>query len=232
MLNELIKNYKETQESSDYDLILENKEMVHIAKYLYTNSQKYSLSWQEYTSIFHESILRCLESFDPEKGKFGTYVCYYFRYYRSNSIYQDKFQISLPSNSQQYMAKLGKHLEDPNITDAELSGICKPYNISPQRLRNIKNVLDYENHHNTTILDNNFSVEEEEKHYKINPDDIFEIAKKILNDRELLVLHFRIMEKKKLKDMSKILGITLQRVSQIENRVISKLKEEYKQEKF
>jgi RNA polymerase primary sigma factor len=187
-------------------------------------------------------LMKAVEKFDHERGfKFSTYATWWIRQSISRSISNNSRTIRLPVHAYDTLSKvrrakrdyINKHGKEPNIeTLSELTGI------SPNSLRVIYIYID-----DTISLDSlsgdgtTTLISSTEDTINLNPEEYNKIKEleefviemlQELNEREQTIIRMRFgieSDEKTLEEIGQHLGITRERVRQLERRAIEKLKE-------
>jgi RNA polymerase primary sigma factor len=187
-------------------------------------------------------LMKAVEKFDYERGfKFSTYATWWIRQSISRSISNNSRTIRLPVHAYDTLSKvrrakrdyINKHGKEPNIeTLSELTGI------SPNSLRVIYIYID-----DTISLDSlsgdgtTTLIGSTEDTINLNPEEYNKIKEleefviemlQELNEREQTIIRMRFgieSDEKTLEEIGQFLGITRERVRQLERRAIEKLKE-------
>jgi RNA polymerase primary sigma factor len=187
-------------------------------------------------------LMKAVEKFDYERGfKFSTYATWWIRQSISRSISNNSRTIRLPVHAYDTLSKvrrakrdyINKHGKEPNIeTLSEITGI------SPNSLRVIYIYID-----DTISLDSlsgdgtTTLISSTEDTINLNPEEYNKIKEleefviemlQELNEREQTIIRMRFgieSDEKTLEEIGQHLGITRERVRQLERRAIEKLKE-------
>lgn len=198
-----------------------------------------------YEDLFQECVL-CLinasKSFDHDKGmSFAAYVKislngtvskYMDEYCMPMKLFTTKPLKKIRSNIHRYMV-------NGELTDSAITKMCEELNVTPQQISEYQTRVlafgktTHESHDGDyidiyeTITD--MTYEPSEVLSRIQREVAFETAMNGLSDRESKIIQERYMfdeEKASLMSLSSELGISQQRVSQIEQAAIKKLKKQ------
>lgn len=197
-----------------------------------------------YDDMFQECVL-CLmgsaKTFDPTKGiSFAAYVKtslsgtvhrYIDEYRAPMKVFTTKPLKKIRNNIYRYMV-------NGELSDDAIARLCEDLNVTPEhvseyliRARVIgKTIADFGDESDYNDIYDSISdttYEPFEVLSRIQREVAFESAMKCLNDRETKIIQERYMfdtEKASLNDLSNELGISQQRVSQIEHAAIKKMK--------
>lgn len=246
---ELLKEYKKTQnEALIEELVLSNIGLV------YDRASPY-IHYSFYDDLVMEGILgllKSIEKFNPEKykNKFSTYAVYWIDSYIGAYIRNNKNPIRLPQNVQNKEKTIKNYIQtfqEEHERSPSVQEIMKALDIENNKT-NYKNILflsqydtplslnsEIKSDNNHTefgelIENQNINIEEEitkkeEKEYLVK------ILSEKLTEREERIIrkHFGIGEPAlSVEQIGKELGVTKQRVSQIEKGALRKLRKDKK----
>ena len=234
------------QIESQEEFIANNMNIVRsIASKYYTD--KIGLDYEDLVSYGVMGLIDAKKKFDESKGvKFSTYASI-----RISSFIIDEIRKYSPV-SRTYISKIKEYnkavdeLQNKLFRKPSIEEIAKYMNITTKEVNSIKNKM--KNSSNVSI-DN--TVSEGEKEFNIIdtiedetmpcPEDAFEkkelqdILEKaidMLKEKDRLVLSLYYYEELTLKEIGEILGVSESRVSQLNNRAISNLREAMKKLKY
>lgn len=182
-------------------------------------------------------LMRAIEDYDPEVGAFSTYAMWWIKQAISRSISDKESEIRKPVHIQERLAKYYKLLEQnkgKQLSDKEL---CKLLDVTQEVLDNIKHSASL----NTFSMNQTTGDDEDTElgAFLSSPNDsyadvdeklanrnLFLVMKEFLNDSEYFVLYYRILDnpQKTLEEIGEMLGITRERVRQVEAKVLRKVK--------
>lgn len=227
-------------------LIVNNMPLVkHIASKYHT--EKIGIEYEDLVSFGVMGLIDAYNKFDVNRGvKFSTYASI-----RIASFIIDEIRKQSPV-SRSYITKIKEYnnavntLQNKNYRQPSIDEISNHMNISKNEINDIKVKLSSLN---TSSLDNVMYEDESEirlidtiKDENIIPTsdlvekkemiDIMEKAIDMLNDKDKLVLSLYYYEELTLKEIGMILGVSESRVSQLNSRAISKLRENMKKLKY
>ncbi|WP_054870541.1 RNA polymerase sigma factor RpoD/SigA [Caloranaerobacter sp. TR13] len=240
----LIKEYKKTKDINIRNQIIVNNIKL-IKKYAYKYSAKSSL---EYDDLVNEGVfgmIHAIESFDTNRNnEFSTYAVYWIKQRIRRAVQDKGYIIRLPVHLNEKIEKLIR-LENKFAImglDIDEKEICKALDITIEKYYELKKI-------NNTFLNlsslNAFVGDEEESELiefipadeEESLEDIIikkELSKEIdlvlstLKPREENVIRQRFGfdngEEKTLEQVGKNLGVTRERIRQIETKAIKKLR--------
>lgn len=193
-------------------------------------------------------LIKAAERFDPERGvKFISYAVWWVRQTIRQSLMDQSRMIRLPANKERYLVKvekaffkLSKELERPPTANE----IAKEINGSAEEVKNILEISGGCLSLNATLNEDGYSLED-----MVPGTDYQRLSRKILMERlranieqiidvlssqEEKVIRFRFGlgrgEPMTLGEVGKRLGITRERVRQIEKKAVEQLCKEVNQE--
>lgn len=231
---------------SQEQFIANNMNMVRsIASKYYTD--KIGLDYEDLVSYGVMGLIDAKKKFDPSKGvKFSTYASI-----RISSFIIDEIRKYSPV-SRTYISKIKEynkavqHLQNKLFREPSIDEIAEYMNISKKEVNSIKDKMKTSS---SISIDN--TVSEGEKEFNLIdtiedesilcPEDEFEkkelqhtLEKAIdmLKEKDRLVLSLYYYEELTLKEIGEILGVSESRVSQLNNRAISNLKDAMKKLKY
>ena len=234
------------QIESQEEFIANNMNIVRsIASKYYTD--KIGLDYEDLVSYGVMGLIDAKKKFDESKGvKFSTYASI-----RISSFIIDEIRKYSPV-SRTYISKIKEYnkavdeLQNKLFRKPSIEEIAKYMNITTKEVNSIKNKM--KNSSNVSI-DN--TVSEGEKEFNIidtiedenipcpedvsekkELQDILEKAIDMLKEKDRLVLSLYYYEELTLKEIGEILGVSESRVSQLNNRAISNLREAMKKLKY
>ena len=186
-------------------------------------------------------LIEGIEKYDPEKGKLSTYVAFWIRAYIFKYILYNSKIIKFGTNWPQRKALFNVHKVKAKLEaegkDATAEIIANELNIdekivqdlkgfeqvnisSPEEIKTINDIAS-----DCLPADETLSILEENTIIKKK----FDLFKQLLNDNERKVLDERLLfvgdKKKTLNMVGSELRLSRQRMCQVENKVVAKLKE-------
>lgn len=227
---------------SQEELIVNNMNIVrNIASKYYTD--KIGLEYEDLVSYGVMGLIDASKKFDETRGvKFSTYASI-----RVSSFIIDEIRKYSPV-SRTYMGKIKEYnksideLRNKYFREPSIDEISKHMNISKKEVTIIKNKIK-----NSTNVSMDSMVTEDEKEFTFKdtiedtttpcPEEMMEqkelqniLAKALdtLKEKDRLVLSLYYYEELTLKEIGEILGVSESRVSQLNNRAISNLREAMK----
>lgn len=228
------------------DLIMSNMPLVkHIASKYYT--KKIGMEYEDLVSYGVMGLLDAMNKFDPNRGvKFSTYASI-----RISSYIIDEIRRHSPI-SRSYTSKIkeynkcidtlqNKYYRKPTMEEiSTYMGISsKEANDISMKLLTLNNVyLDnvmFEEENEFKLIDIIKEKEELSPSYIIEKEELQDVMSKaidILNEKDKLVLSLYYYEELTLKEIGIILGVSESRVSQLNSRAISNLREAMKKLKY
>ena len=231
---------------SQEELVMNNMNIVkNIASKYYTD--KIGLEYEDLVSYGVMGLIDASKKFDGSRGvKFSTYASI-----RVSSYIIDEIRKYSPV-SRTYMGKIKEYnktvdeLQHKLFREPSTDEIAKHMNVNKKEVIDIKSKMK---NSNNISIDN--IVSEDEKEFSILdtiedksvpcPEDIMEkkelqdtLAKAIdmLKEKDRLVLSLYYYEELTLKEIGEILGVSESRVSQLNNRAISNLRDAMKKLKY
>lgn len=227
-----------------------NKRLVHkVAFHYYKTHTIGSMSLEDLIVEGFFGLDKAIDKFDPSLGyEFSTYAVWWIKQCIDRATKDEAYSVRLPVHTQESMAKLAK-LERENLTDDQ---IIEQMSISKSTLHDLRtnravfqnmvsiNIkIGSEEDGNTSLEDflsysNDFMHDDDEQSPEdlaLKVDEAEDISKMLhteLNTREEEILRMRFgfnsQEPMTLEEVGKKFGITRERVRQIEEKALKKLK--------
>lgn len=223
--------------------------VVSVAKRYSWATRSYSVSFMDLISAGNEGLMRAVDKFDPNKGRFSTYAWYWIRQAISKFLMDEGRTIRMPVYRQEIMSKIIEARSDYYSEYGELPSrewLAEKLGIKPSLIAKLETEFQV-----ISSLDTQASQEAESLEYFLK-DDIAErkmedTLSKALSERTLdkslnpalerffsgtsgrerKILALRTFRSKSegsfnLRELGELFGITREAVRQIERKVISR----------
>ncbi len=231
---QLIKLVRAGDMNAREKMIQGNLRLVINMAYKYVNR----LNHMQLLDIIQEGnfgLMRAIEDYDPEVSAFSTYAYNWIKQAITRSISDKENEIRKPVHIQSLSYKYLKLLE--NNKDISDKDICKELDITMDTLSNIRQALS------TSTFSMNQTIDDDEKSelgdfiaapnssYNEVEDEmasytLFIALREVLSDYEYYIVYSRILNSKRktLEEIALEFGVTRERIRQIENKVLRKIK--------
>lgn len=195
--------------------------------------QKRGLSLLDLIEEGNLGLLRAVDGFEPNREcRFSTYAGWWIRHYLENAVREKSGTVRLPDEVYNYAFKAKRLLDkDPTLNHKDMSEMLK---ITEKRLKNVLQAplfahsINEEDKNGFSRYDKKETGEQEKYCFEQDVKKIISSLLEHLEERDAYILCARFgllgKEPQKLEDIGIELGISRERVRQVEKRVIGKLR--------
>lgn len=231
------------------DKAAKNKMMELNLRLVIPTAKRFQRPGMELMDLIEEGnlgLLQAIDKFQPEKGyRFSTYAVYWIEQYIRKYIEEQSGSIKIPSHAWGNLKKWFKawnSLKEVNGRDPSLSEMAAELDLSARQVKAIMDTLSA-----ATGVDSLTSLVGEEDELTLedkisddgkgNPHDVFlrsentsVLQQSLMNlndrDREILTMRFGLLdnEPKTLGEVAEKLGLSRERVRQIEERAVGEMR--------
>ena len=244
---ELVKRIKKGDDVARDELIRANLRLVVSIAKRYINL---GLSFLDLVEEGNIGLIKSVDKFELEKGcRFSTYASWWIKQSIMLSLSQQGKTIRIPVHMVEKISTVQKNETELKVElkrNPTMQELAKKVGMTVEQVKKIKDAMRVQNSLNTTIHDDGVSelMDDIEDVDSVNPVDKLSlemVQERILNifdvltEREAKVLTMRYglfnTEPKSLEDVGKRIGVTRERVRQIERAAIKKLSDYFKKTK-
>ena len=243
---QLCRLIQEGDELAKEELCIKNKRLVYKYAYAYNKFYNHKLEFQDLTQAGFMGLLKAAEMFNFNKGtRFSTYSTYWIKQHISREIMNTGHTIRLPVHMFEIVNKLQRIenlLQDDLKRDPTVEELAEAMGVEPAKIREL--IIISEQIKATPSLDAKAKDESGTPIWELIEDtmvepteamserialyEIFDKALKQLGGREEKVLRLRTGfddgVNRTLEEVGQMMGVTRERVRQIESRGLTKLK--------
>ena len=226
----------------------------HNLKLVVSIAKRYIGKGLEFTDVIgngNEGLLKAVEKFDYKKGyRFSTYATWWIRQAITRGLSDQARNIRVPVHTNEDLIKIRrfiKQYEETHSESPDVYEIANSLNLNPERVEFCLSIQDTVSLSSPVGDDEDSTLGDFVEDTSTNNDNVIRNLVNqefrdvlfnggILNDRELFVIKYRFGFVDgvcyTLEDVGKMLGVTRERVRQIESRAIRRLKRRRKVRSF
>lgn len=248
---ELFSEYSTTKDAKIREKLIQSnlKLVVSVAKHYYYKTKIQTMDFLDLIQDGNEGLMKAIEKYDVTLGfKFSTYASWWIRQCITKAIYSNYKTVRVPAHMEEFVNRMTKYINEKSVITGEKPSaeeIASHFDVSVEKI-NVALELAY----NTTISleekiseESNFTILDytEDETIDIQNDymikqiymDLRETIKEILNPREYSIISYRfgiVNDVNKcpnpmtLEQVANILGVTRERIRQIEAQALRKLR--------
>lgn len=233
-IHKYIKIYQETNCPDAYDAII-NGLVNYMLKMCRNFKQQYTYyTQQELLSCIYNGMERAIDKFEPEKGAcFKTYAVWWFKYYVKEYNLRNNSKVNISQATLSKMKRLSGLIEiDSDISNEQLSEAMNTSVKTIIRLKSIKECMNNYSISGDEFINSQMEMKLfEDSQIDYDPELLRECLNELKPRDKIIIIErfgFNDGHPKTLGEIGKQLGLTAERIRQILNNLMPKLKKIYK----